>query len=107
MSKDRDFSGYNRGRGGRKPERENGYQSAGEVRAAKRESYKGGKSSGKHADSHKENHGKRDEFRNDRETASDDDTAKGGCGRRRKHIAATAATATRNRDDAVTVHRYA
>ena len=70
MSKDRDFSGYNRGRGGRKPERENGYQSAGEVRAAKRESYKGGKSSGKHADSHKDNHGKREEFRTDRETAN-------------------------------------
>ena len=70
MSKDRDFSGHNRGRGGRKPERENGYLSAGEVRAAKRESYKGGKSSGKHADSHKENHGKRDEFRTDRETAN-------------------------------------
>lgn len=69
MSKDRDFSGHNRGRGGRKPERENGYLSAGEVRAAKRESYKGGKSSGKHADSHKENHGKREEFRTDRETA--------------------------------------
>ena len=70
MSKDRDFSVYNRGRGGRKPERENGYQSAGEVRAAKRESYKGGKSSGKHADSHKDNHGKREEFRTDRETAN-------------------------------------
>ena len=70
MSKDRDFSGHNRGRGGKKPDRENGYQSAGEVRAAKRESYKGGKSSGKHADSHKENHGKREEFRTDRETAN-------------------------------------
>ena len=70
MSKDRDFSGHNRGRGGKKPDRENGYQSAGEVRAAKRESYKGGKGSGKHADSHKENHGKREEFRTDRETAN-------------------------------------
>ena len=70
MSKDRDFSGHNRGRGGKKPDRENGYLSAGEVRAAKRESYKGGKSSGKHADSHKENHGKREEFRTDRETAN-------------------------------------
>ena len=70
MSRDREFSGYNRSRGGRKPERENGYQSAGEVRAAKRESYKGGKDSGKHADSHKDNHGKREEFRTDRETAN-------------------------------------
>ena len=70
MSRDREFSGYNRGRGGRKPERENGYQSAGEVRAAKRESYKGGKSSAKHADSHKDNHGKREEFRTDRETSN-------------------------------------